>query len=125
MATSSEPSDVVIEDGRVLIEAVKRFQVKGIGIERISALRLVSRFRIWRAGLRTSIRIEAGNFFNKNLSSADVVSFYLLPETNARLIQKLQTELKPGSLVVFHRHPVPGLRLESQDEELKIFVARI
>ena len=112
-------------DGRVLIEAAKRFSVRGIGIERISALRTLARFKIILTGLRGSVRIKRGDFFTENISDANIVSFYLLPHTGARLMEKLRRELQPGSLVVFHRYPIQGIPLIKEDPECKIYVARL
>lgn len=110
-------------DGRVLIEAAKRYHIRGVGIERIGALRLWSRVRLRRAGVR-NVSIRSGDFFTEDLSNYDVVSFYLLPKTIAELMPKLKSELRPGARIVFHRFPAQGLQLEAEDSERKIYVAR-
>lgn len=112
-------------DGRVLIAAVQKFGVKGIGIERVSALRQLARYKILVRGLLGKIRIRKGDFFATNLGNADVVSFYLLPETSAKLIDKLRAELRPGTILVFHRYPIEGLPLIAEDKAYKIYVAKI
>ena len=109
-------------DGRILIEACRKFPtIHGMGIERIRPLRWYARLNILMAGLSCRLAIRDGDFFTADLSSADIVSFYLLPETNRRLIEKLKKELKPGSQVIFHRHPVPGLQLAAEDTENRIY----
>lgn len=110
-------------DGRVLIAAAKKFAIHGVGIERIGALRIWSRLRVWRAHVR-NVRIRSGDFFNEDLSNYAVVSFYLLPPAAERLFMKLQKELRPGTLVLFHRFPLKGLMLEREDAEKKIYIAR-
>ena len=122
-----KPGDLWVDlgsgDGRVLIAACKRYDVRGLGIERISSLRMYSRLQIFRAGLQKKIKIKSGNFFNVDLSRADVVSFYLLPETSERLMIKLRRELKPGARIIFHRYGIPGLRLKHEDPVHKVYVA--
>jgi len=110
-------------DGRVLIEAVKKFNVRGIGIERIFIFRLYSRLKIFIAGLSKKIKIKSGDLFEKDLSSADIVSFYLLPKTNEKIVEKLKKELKPETRILYHRFPVPGIHVEKEDVERKIFVS--
>lgn len=112
-------------DGRVVITAVKVFGCQGVGIEKVGALRILSRLNIFRSRLWSRIEIKKGNFFNTDLSRADVVSFYLLPEAGIKIVEKLKKELQPGSLIVFHRYQVPGLPLIAEDTEMKIYVARI
>ncbi|MEK7584751.1 MAG: SAM-dependent methyltransferase [Patescibacteria group bacterium] len=109
-------------DGRILIEACRTFPtIRGVGIERIRPLRWYARLNILIAGLSRRLTIRGGDFFTADLSGADIVSFYLLPETNKRLISKLQKELKPGAQVIFHRHPVPGLQLAAEDTDYRIY----
>ncbi len=110
-------------DGRVLIAAAKYARIKGVGIERVAPLRLWSRLRILRAGVK-DITIRSGDFFKEDLSAYDVVTCYLLPTTMDRLVQKLEKELKPGALVLSHRFPLTGSILESEDTEHKIYAAR-
>ena len=126
MMVSPKPDSVWIDlgagDGRILIEACRAFPtIRGIGIERIRPFRWYARLNILMAGLSRRLTIRGGDFFTANLSDADIVSFYLLPETNKRLIAKLQKELKPGAQVIFHRHPVPGLQLAAEDTEYRIY----
>lgn len=110
-------------DGRVLIEACRRYDVKGIGIERIGALRLLSRLTIWAFGLGKRIEIRRGDFFKTDLTKADVVSFYLLPVTSQELIPKLRRELRPGAQILYHRFPIPGIVAEEKNSELKLYRA--
>ncbi len=123
-----KPGDVWMDlgsgDGRILIEAAKRYDIRGIGIERVAPLRQWSRFLIWQNGLKKKITIESGDFFQRDLFDVDIVTFYLLPDTNARLIKKLKQEMKPGSLGISHRFVIPGVPVVAHDEEHAIYVTR-
>lgn len=112
-------------DGRILIEACGRYGLRGLGIERIGSLRWLSKLIIWRSGLRDRIRIQGGDFFDHDLSEAAVVSLYLLPETHARLRDKLLHELRPGAQIITHRFPIQGLPPESEDMSFGLYVYRI
>lgn len=94
-------------DGRLIIAAAMRGAKKAVGIE-IDAIRVMySRF--WLKILRlANARIVKGDLFKEDISDATVVSLYLLPETNEKLIPKLQKELKKGTLVVATGFQVAG-----------------
>lgn len=112
-------------DGRVLIEACGKHGMRGLGIERVSSLRWLSRMIIWRSGLRERIRVQGGDFFKYDLSDASVVSLYLLPETHARLREKLENELRPGAWIIAHRFPIQGLSPQSENKTFDLYVYRI
>ena len=73
---------------RVIIEAARSFGAKAVGIE-IDPLRFVwTRARIFLLGLSDKVNVLLGNFFKINIGDTDVVTIYLLQETNVKLINK-------------------------------------
>jgi len=48
-------------------------------------------------------RIVHGDVFETDFSAATVVTLYLLPWLNRKLIPKLKAELKPGARIVAYR----------------------
>lgn len=86
-------------DGRIVIAAAMR-GAKAYGVE-IDLLRVLYS-RLWIAILRLGAHAQIihRNFFEVDLSSADVVCSYTLEETNEKLGPKLIRELKPGARVV-------------------------
>lgn len=103
-------------DGRVVREAARR-GARAIGIERSIALVLWSRFSACfdalyqRSGARRAggkaIFIR-GNYFKKDLSDADMIFCYLLPEAMEKLKTKFESELKPGTRVVSRAFKLHG-----------------
>ena len=92
--------DLGCGDGRTLITAVRKYGAKAVGIE-IDPLRyLWCQILITILGLRNRIKILYGNFFNKDLSEATLVTCYLLQDTNNILEDKLMSELRPNTKVV-------------------------
>lgn len=86
-------------DGRMVVAAALR-GAKTVGIE-IDPLKVIySRFFIKALRLNKSAKIIRGNFFEKDLSEADVVTLFLLHDTNQKLKNKFKKELKKGSRVV-------------------------
>jgi SAM-dependent methyltransferase len=92
--------DLGCGDGRTVITAARKYGVQAVGIEIDPIRYLWCLFLISILGLRDQIQIHFGDFFSHDLSKADVVTCYLLPDTNKRLEDKLLRELKPGTRVV-------------------------
>jgi SAM-dependent methyltransferase len=120
------PNDVVYDlgcgDGRTIVLAARRYGARTVGIE-IDPLRyLWCQVLITVLGLRGRVKIVYGDFFNKDLSEADVVTCYLLQRTNERLQGKLVQELHPSARVVSNDFTFPKLQLLRQDKEDDIYL---
>ena len=55
------------------------------------------------------VRIEQQDIFTLDLSKANVVTLYLLPSLNVKLIPQLE-KLKPGSRIVSHDFDMKGVK---------------
>ena len=55
------------------------------------------------------VQIEQKDIFTLDLSKANVVTLYLLPELNVKLIPQLE-KLKPGSRIVSHDFDMRGVK---------------
>jgi hypothetical protein len=56
----------------------------------------------------SKIKIKRQNFWEADLSGADVVFCYLYPDVMKKLAAKLGSGLKPGAIVVSSNFPLPG-----------------
>lgn len=93
-------------DGRLVIAAALR-GAKSFGVE-IDQLRvLYSRIWLWLLRLKNAEIIQK-NFFEVDLSKATVICLYLLPETNEKLREKLEKELKKETRVISVGFDVAG-----------------
>ena len=88
-------------DGRIVITAAKRFGARGLGVEIVPDLVATSRRNAQLAGMakRTEFRVQ--DLFATDLSTATVVTMYLLPAVNLQLRPRLLA-LKPGTRIVSH-----------------------
>lgn len=106
------PGEIVYDlgsgDGRLIIEAARSFGAKAIGIEIDPIRYLWAKIKILVLHLQDDVKVLFGNFFLKDLSNADVVTVYLLQETNNKLMKKLENELRPGTRVVSNAFIFPG-----------------
>ena len=55
-----------------------------------------------KSGVGDRVRFLNQDLFTTNLSEATVVTLYLLPSLNVKLMPKLKAELKPGTRIVSH-----------------------
>lgn len=101
------PGDVLYDlgsgDGRIVIEAAKRYRIKAVGFEINPALVEESRHAVKEAGLVDLVEIHEEDVLSVDLSPASVVTMYLYPAANLRLRRTIQTQLKPGSRVISHK----------------------
>jgi len=131
-AVPMSPGQVLVDigcgDGRVLRAARKRYGVACRGFE-------VNPIAFLKATLltlgRRGIEIRFRNFWNADLTGADVVSCYLFPDVMRRLGQKLAGELAAGARVISFNFPIPGwkpqstLRADSKLHNDPIYIYRI
>ncbi len=99
-------SDVVYDlgsgDGRIVIQAAKRYGARGVGID-INPERIEEATRNARAAkVADRVRFLNQDLFESDLGEATVVTLYLLPRLNLKLRPKLLAELKPGTRIVSH-----------------------
>ena len=99
-----KPGDHVIDlgsgDGRIVIEAAKR-GATGVGVDLDTQLVKLAAENARAAGVADKVQFKAMDLFDADLSPASVVTMYLLPEFNAKLLPRL-LRLKPGTRIVSH-----------------------
>jgi SAM-dependent methyltransferase len=103
--------DLGCGDGRIVVTAAKKFGVKAIGFD-VDPQRIAeSTANAKAAGVEHLVSFEKRDIFTVDLSPASVVTLYLLPELNVRLIPQLE-KLKPGARVVSHDFDMEGVQWE-------------
>ena len=100
--------DLGAGDGRILITAARRFNVKGVGVELSEKLVQSANNAIRRMNLADQVTLIHGNLLEVNLAPADVVTIYLETGSNNLLKPNLEKYLKPGARVVSHDFEVRG-----------------
>lgn len=120
----TRPEDVLYDlgcgDGRLVVTAARDFGARAVGVE-IDPLRyLWCRARVTLGGLDGRVRIVRGDFFDVDVSDADVVVCYLLQETNDLLEDKLLRELRPGARVVSNRYTFARLTPTADDSTRRL-----
>jgi cyclopropane fatty-acyl-phospholipid synthase-like methyltransferase len=88
-------------DGRIVIEAAKKFGVRGVGIDLNPDLVAKARENAAKEGVSHLVEFRAQDGLTVDISEATVVTLYMFKWFNNALRPKLQ-KLKPGSRVVAH-----------------------
>ncbi len=94
-------------DGRICVMAAKKYGCKAIGFD-LNPVRIrESLENIKRNGVEKLVRIERKDIFTVDFSEATVVTSYLLPWMNKKLVPQLQ-KMKPGTRIVAHDYSIEG-----------------
>ena len=88
-------------DGRIPITAAQKYGARGIGID-INPERIKeANENLAKAGVGDKVRFLNQDLFETDISPATVVTLYLLPSLNVKLMPTLK-KLKPGTRIVSH-----------------------
>lgn len=100
--------DLGCGDGRIVVSAAKR-GAKAFGFD-IDPQRIKeSRANVKKNKVEKLAKIDQKDIFKLDLSKANVVTLYLLPSLNVKLIPQLE-KLKPGSRIVSHSFDMQGVK---------------
>jgi SAM-dependent methyltransferase len=107
------PGEVVYDlgcgDGRIPVMASKKFGVRSWGFD-IDPVRVrESLENVKKSRVENLVTIKHQDIFELDLSKADVITLYLLPRLNVKLIPQLD-KLKPGCRIVSHDFNMEGVR---------------
>ncbi len=123
-------NDYVIDlgagDGRLVIMAAKR-GARALGIEYDAKLVAHARTAAAKAGVAGKAQFTQADLFASDFSQATVVTLFLGPDLNRRLLPTLLS-LKPGTRVVSNTHPIGDWpadeTAESTDDEKAVYYRR-
>jgi len=99
--------DLGCGDGRIVVAAAK-LGCKAYGFDVDPQRIKESNENVEKNGVGNLATIEQKDIFTLDLSKANVVTLYLLPTLNVKLIPQLE-KLKPGSRIVSHDFDMQGV----------------
>ncbi len=100
--------DLGCGDGRIVVTAAQRYGCRAVGYEIVDWVIEMARENVAEAGVEDLVTIENADIFTLDLSEASVITLYLLPDLNVRLIPQLD-ELPPGVRIVSHSFDMAGV----------------
>jgi len=100
------PADTVIDlgsgDGRMVITAAKKYGARGFGVDLDRKLVALANRNAAHAGVADRAVFYQRDLHATDVSSATVMSIYLLPEVNLMIRTRLLATLRPGTRIVSH-----------------------
>jgi SAM-dependent methyltransferase len=100
--------DLGCGDGRIVVAAAEKHGCKAVGYD-IDPKRIAeAKANVKEHKVEKLATIEQKDIFELDLSKANVITLYLLPSLNVKLIPQLE-KLKPGSRIVSHDFDMQGV----------------
>ena len=108
-----KPGDVVYDlgcgNGRIVVTAAKKYGVKAVGFD-INPVRVKESLENVRENhVENLVTIRQDDIFTLDLSEASVITLYLLPSLNVKLMPQL-AKCKPGTRIVSHDFDMRGAK---------------
>ncbi len=100
--------DLGCGDARILVLAALKYGCRGTGYDIDPDMVLASRNNAKKHRVENLVKIVQADIFTVDLSKADVIPIYLLPEMNQKLLPQF-AKLKPGSRIVCHNYELEGI----------------
>ena len=101
--------DLGCGDGRILVAAAKKYEARGVGFD-IDPERIRDSVENVKVNdVEKLVTIKQADIFTLDLTGASVITLYLTPELNVKLIPQLQ-KLKPGCRIVSHAFDMRGIK---------------
>jgi endoglucanase len=108
--------DLGCGDGRIVVTAAKEYGCRAMGFD-VDPKRIEESLEnVKKNNVGDLVTIEQKDIFTLDLSDANVITLYLLPSLNVKLIPQLE-KLKPGSRIVSHDFDMRGVK---PDEVVKM-----
>lgn len=107
--------DLGCGDGRIVIMAAEKFGARAVGFDIDPKMVAKARANVIAAGVQHLVTIKEADIFELDLTPANVITMYLLPRLNVKLIPQLE-KLKKGTRIVSHDFSMEGV----QHDELHV-----
>jgi endoglucanase len=108
--------DLGCGNGAIVVEAAKKIGCRCVGFDIDPQRVKEARANVAQNNVGHLVRIEQKDIFTLDLSPANVITLYLLPSLNVRLIPQLE-KLKAGSRIVSHDFDMKGV---TPDQHVKV-----
>ena len=107
-----QPGQKIIDlgcgNGQTLVLICQKYNLLGIGYESTLWGYWLTRVNIYRYRLGKQVHVLKKDFYQADISAADIVYLYLLPPVLKKLSPKLEKELKTGSRIISYAFPLPN-----------------
>lgn len=102
--------DLGCGDGRVLVEAVKRYDCQGVGYELVLPYYLLTKLRAIFSGKPEKIEVRLKNIFKADIENADIIFCFLTPALMVKMGGMLKkNRLKKGVRIISYAFAIKEL----------------
>jgi len=103
--------DLGCGDGRIVLTAARKYgcKAKGFDVDPDRIKDCEANFKKEKEETQKLVKFERKDIFKQDLSEASVITLYLLPDLNVKLVPQLK-KLKPGSRIVSHAFDMRGYK---------------
>ena len=99
-------NDVVYDlgcgDGRIPVTAARKYGARGVCFDIDPERIKEANANVAKNNVGNLVKVVQADLFEQDLSGASVITLYLLPSLNVKLMPKLMKECKPGTRIVSH-----------------------
>lgn len=108
--------DLGCGDGRFVYIAANQYQADAVGIELSPLVYLLAKVRqfFWKS----KAKIIFGDFKMRNLSDAEIIFCYLLPESLQKIQPELDKQIKKGTRIYSYAFQIPSWKLIHKEERI-------
>ena len=111
-------NDVVYDlgcgDGRIPVTAAKKYGAHGVCFDIDPERIKEANENVARNNVGHLVKVVHADLFEQDLSGASVITLYLLPSLNVKLMPKLMKECKPGTRIVSHAFDMGSWKPEKE-----------
>lgn len=93
-------------DARIIRTAVKKYHLKGLAVDINGLINLWAKILSKLDKTNKNIIFKTENIFDTNLTGADYLYLFLMPDLLKKLVPKFDQELKKGTVIISHGFPV-------------------
>ena len=105
--------DLGCGDARFLVTAAKKYGCHCVGVDIDPKVVEKARKNVADNGVEALVEIRQGDMFDVDLRPATVLTMYLLPTLNVKMIPQLK-QMRPGSRVVSYAFDMQGVRWDEK-----------
>ena len=106
--------DLGCGDGRIPVTAAKKYGAKGVCFDIDPERIKEANENVAKNNVGHLVKVVHADLFEQDLSGATVITLYLLPSLNVKLMPKLMKELKPGTRIVSHAFDMGSWKPEKE-----------
>ena len=101
-------------DARIVRTAVKKYHLKGLAVDINGLINLWAKILSKFDNTNKDIIFKTENIFKTDLTKADYLYLFLMPDLLKKLVPKFDRELRKGTIIISHGFPIPIKEYETK-----------